>query len=247
MASVRIQICGLLAVQVDGVRVESRLPSRQGRLLFAFLAVNRATPVGRAALVDAVWSARPPEAADAALRALLSKVRTALGSSLVGGGETPRLTLPSDAFIDLEAATAGLHRAESAVARGDWTGGWAPARVALHTCERGFMPGEDAPWVQSVRRRLDDMRLRALDAVAAIGLGMGGPETLAAERSGHRLVELAPLRESGWLWLMRAHAERGNRAEALMTYERLRRMLRDELGTVPGPALQALHSELLRG
>ena len=38
---VRIQICGALAVERDGERLDSRLPGRQGRLLFTYLVVNR--------------------------------------------------------------------------------------------------------------------------------------------------------------------------------------------------------------
>ena len=38
---VRIQICGPLAVERDGQRLESGLPGRQGRLLFTYLVVNR--------------------------------------------------------------------------------------------------------------------------------------------------------------------------------------------------------------
>jgi len=38
---------------------------------------------------------------------------------------------------------------------------------------------------------------------------------------------------------------RGNRAEALLVYERLRTVLRDELGSAPGPQSQALHARLL--
>ena len=35
---VRIQICGALAVERDGERLDGRLPGRQGRLLFTYLA-----------------------------------------------------------------------------------------------------------------------------------------------------------------------------------------------------------------
>ena len=38
---VRIQICGALAVERDGERLDARLPGRQGRLLFTYLVVNR--------------------------------------------------------------------------------------------------------------------------------------------------------------------------------------------------------------
>jgi DNA-binding SARP family transcriptional activator len=44
---------------------------------------------------------------------------------------------------------------------------------------------------------------------------------------------------------MEVLAERGNAAEALHVYERLRALLRDELGTVPGAATNEVHRRLL--
>ncbi|HKO84781.1 MAG TPA: BTAD domain-containing putative transcriptional regulator [Actinomycetota bacterium] len=45
--------------------------------------------------------------------------------------------------------------------------------------------------------------------------------------------------------LMEALARRGNLAEALRAYERLRVLLREELGVAPSPDLQAAHRRLL--
>jgi DNA-binding SARP family transcriptional activator len=46
---------------------------------------------------------------------------------------------------------------------------------------------------------------------------------------------------------MRAYAAADNQADALLTYERCRRLLMEELGANPSPATQALHGEILRG
>ena len=239
MSTTRVQVCGRLAVTWKGARVEDRLPARQGRLLFVFLVAHHATPVGRDALVEALG------ASEATLRPLLSRLRRVLGADAVTTGEEPRLVLPPDAFVDLDAAREGLHRAEAAVAARDWSRGWAPARVALHTATRGFLPGHDAAWIAELRRELEEMRLRALECVGEIGLGMGGGEADAAERCGRRLIELAPFRESGHRLLMEGLAARGNVAEALLAYERLRALLRDELGIPPGRELQAVHMRLI--
>jgi len=40
----RVQLCGRLVVELDGERVEDKLPGRQGRVLFAYLATNRLRP-----------------------------------------------------------------------------------------------------------------------------------------------------------------------------------------------------------
>ena len=46
-------------------------------------------------------------------------------------------------------AAEGLHRAESAVARGDLARAWGPGRVTQHVAAREFLPGEDAPWIDA--------------------------------------------------------------------------------------------------
>jgi SARP family transcriptional regulator, regulator of embCAB operon len=44
---------------------------------------------------------------------------------------------------------------------------------------------------------------------------------------------------------MEALERRGNPAEALRAYERLRTLLREELGAAPSPTVQAVHRRLL--
>lgn len=246
-APTRIQLSGRLAVELRGRRVEDRLPGRQGRLLFAYLVLNRVRPATREELVRALWSDEPPAAADASLSALLSRLRRALGPETLAGRGELRLVLPPEAWVDLEAAGEAVHRAESSVALAAWPQAWGPARVALAVASRRFLPGERASWIEEARDRLADVRIRALECVAQAALGLGGAELPAAERAGRALVELAPYRESGYLFLMRALAARGNVAEGLLVYDSLRRRLRDDLGTAPSAPVQELHRLLLGG
>jgi DNA-binding SARP family transcriptional activator len=234
-----------MIVRLDGRRVEKELPGRQGRTTLAYLVVNRLRPVTRDELIEALWPAEPPPAAAGALSALLSKLRRTLGDGTLAGRADPRLVLPADAWVDLEAAREAIHRAESSVARGAWASAWGPARVSLHVARRGFLPGEDLPWVDEQRRALGEIELRALECIAESSLGLGASERDAAVRSGRDLVRLAPHRESGHRLLMRALAAEGNAAEALGVYEALRVRLRDDLGAAPGPDTQALHRQLL--
>ena len=60
------------------------------------------------------------------------------------------------------------------------------------------------------------------------------------------LIEREPFRESGYALLMEVHAARGDIAEALLVYERLRTLLRSELGIPPSAQVAALHEKLLR-
>lgn len=240
----RIQICGRVVVQIDGRRVEAGLPGRQGPLLLVYLAANRNRLVSRDELIEALWPDALPPRPESALSVLLSKLRNSLGPASVEGRSQLRLAMPQ-AWIDLEAAAMGVHRAESAVALGDWTGASGPARVALHTANRGILPGVDARWIVELRSRLEDIGLRALACVATSSLRIGGAELPAAERSARSLVKLSPFREAGYGLLMETLTAQGNTAEALQVYDALRCRLRDELGTAPSVELQALHQRLL--
>jgi DNA-binding SARP family transcriptional activator len=241
-----VQLCGQLVVELRGVRAEQRLPSRQGRTLFAHLVLQRPRAATRDELIEALWSAAPPQHPEGALSVLLSKVRAAVGPGVVTGRTSIALTLPEDTRVDVEAALAAVHRAESAVVQRDWARAWSAALCAQYVASRPLLPESgNLPWLEDWRRRLGDTHERALEAYAAACLGLGGTELAGAERSARRLVALNPLRETGYDLLMRALAARGRVPEALREYERARSVLRDELGIPPGPAIAELHMQLL--
>lgn len=241
---VRIQICGPLAIERDGLRVDTDLPGRQGRLLFTYLVINRHRQVLRDEVAEALWREPDPVAVDARLNPLLSKLRRVLGNGTIEGRSTLRLCL-TDAWVDLEAAAEAIHRAESAVAQQGWARAWGPALTALFVAERGFLAGEDAPWIDQIRHQLTELHLRALECYAAAGLGVGGTELAAAVRAARQLTRLAPLRESGYRYLMQALAAQDNLAEALGVYGQLSGCLRDQLGVSPSPATRELYQRLL--
>ena len=222
------------------------LPGRQGRLLFAYLVAHRRRPAPREVLVDALCGEAPPGGAGPALSALLSRLRGALGEDALAGRSAVRLRLPADAWIDLEIAGESAHRAESAIAQRDWARAWGPSLSALFIGRRGFLPGEDLPWVVERRRTLEDLYVRALECYAACALGLGGPELPVGEGAARELVAAAPYRESGYRLLMEILAARGNVAEALRVYEDLRERLREELGAVPCPEVREVQARLLR-
>ena len=183
---VRVQICGRLAVDYDGQRIESRLPGRQGRLVLVYLVVNRHRHVPRDELAEALGSNPDPAAVDARLNPLLSKLRKIFGPQSVEGRSTIRLCLPG-AWVDLEAGVEAIHRAESAIAQKEWARARGAALTALFVGERDFLAGEDASWIDDVRHQLTVLRLRALECYAAAGVGLGGAELQGAIRAGTQL------------------------------------------------------------
>ncbi len=234
-----------MTVELEGRRLEAELPGRQGRVLFVYLVLGRARTLSRDDLTAAIWPDEAPLRATSNLRVVVSRLRRALGPDALAGRENLRLVLPRDAWVDIEVAARKIHEAESAVHAEDWSSAVSAATIAYSISGRGFLSGEELPWVGEQRQWLEDVHLRALECDAAASLGIGGSEVAAAERDARRLLRLAPYRESGYRLLMQALAHRGNGAEALLVYEQLRSLLRDELGATPSLATQAVHRQLL--
>jgi SARP family transcriptional regulator, regulator of embCAB operon len=244
--STRIQICGRLAVEIAGRSITELIPRRQGRVLFTFLVINRHRLAGRDELVDALWPGDTPPDAEGALSTVLSRLRRAVGANALEGRGEVRLALPADAWVDFEAADEAIHRAESAIAQRKWASAWGPSLVALFVARRGLLRGEELPWVEPHRRRLEDILCSALECYTAAALGLGGGELHVGERTARELIARVPYRESGHRLLMEVLASRGNIAEALRVYEELRVLLREELGATPSPPIQAVHLRLLK-
>jgi SARP family transcriptional regulator, regulator of embCAB operon len=241
----RIQVCGPIVVEDGDRRLEKSLPSRQGRILFTYLVVNRDRLTPRSEIIEALWPTGGPEDTEGALNALLSRLRRALGPDSIDGRSTLRLALADDTSVDLENADEAIRRAESAVMLNEWERAWAASLVTMFVAKRGFLPGEDAIWIDQIRRHLDDLHIRSLETYGTAGLGLGSTELAAARNAGRTLVKMVPLRESGHRLLMRTLVAEGNPAEALRVYENLRCLLRDELGVAPSDAARQLYESLL--
>jgi SARP family transcriptional regulator, regulator of embCAB operon len=241
---VRIQVCGRVTVEVAGVRTETAVPGRQGRLLLAYAVLHRHAPLPRDEVCFAIWGDEPPRTVESSLAALLSKLRRVLAPVPVEG---TRILLPPSAWVDLEGAREAIHRAESALVRDDHPAAWAAAQTSLFVARRGFLPGEDRPWIDAIRTELETIRARSLEAYAEAALRLGGTEFATAERASRELIGMAPYRESAYRLLMNALVASGNGAEAMRVYDTLIRRLRDDLGVRPSDASRALHADLLAG
>jgi DNA-binding SARP family transcriptional activator/tetratricopeptide (TPR) repeat protein/ABC-type cobalamin/Fe3+-siderophores transport system ATPase subunit len=242
----RIQLCGRLSVEIDGAQLAGRLRGKQVPLLLAYLVLNRDRHVGRDELIGALWPSQAPVSQDAALRTLLSRLRSALGASTLAGRDELILTLPEPVWIDIEAAATEMTRALDALAQDDARRAWALAQVPLNIASRGLLPGTQASWLEAPRRELEEVHLLALEVIGRAGLVMGGTQLQSAERAARTLIESEPYRESGYVLLMEALATRGNVAEGLRVFDRLRTLLRDELGTSPSREAIAAHQRLVR-
>ena len=245
MSHADVRLCGELRVVIDGTDLVRSLRRRQSRLVAAYLAVNAPRDVARCELVELLWPEQAPDGHAATLRSILSRVRTALAEHLVDGPSTMRLELPPQCHVDIVDALAGAAQARSAYEEGRMRDALDLADGVLVTTRSTTLAGLDGPWVESLRRDVAEARLDALEVVASAGAALGGPALGDAERAARELVTDAPFRESGHLALIECLRRRGNVAEALRAYERLRELLRRELGAAPCVAARNVHLELL--
>ena len=141
----RIQLCGRLSVELDGVELVQSLRGKQVPLLLAYLVLNRDRPVGREELIGALWPETAPRSQDAAMRTLLSRLRSALGRDVVSGRDELGLSLPEPAWVDVEAAASEVWRAQRALDRGT------PVRPGRWRRCRSTSPAADC---SRARRRL---------------------------------------------------------------------------------------------
>ncbi|MGH2635611.1 MAG: AfsR/SARP family transcriptional regulator [Actinomycetota bacterium] len=250
--TLRVYLAGSIRLERGEVLLpESRLPGRQGRVAIAMLAAEHGRAITTDELAEELWGGAPPAAWEVALRAIVSKLRAALHEVGIDRHEAVahafgcyQLHLPTDAWVDVEAAVDAIHRAETAIREGDLSDamGWALAANAI--ARRGFLPGEDGRWASRRRAELGTIRVRSLECRAQVQLRRG--EHQAAVRDAELVVALEPFRETAHRLLMRAHAAAGNHAEALRAFERCRRTIAEELGAGPSAETESLYLEILR-
>ncbi|HWT92589.1 MAG TPA: AAA family ATPase, partial [Solirubrobacteraceae bacterium] len=245
-ARARIHLCGPLSVALGGQRIEEQLPGRQGRLVFAYLIVNRGRPVSRDELVGVLWPHDPPAVPESSLRPLLTRLRRALGEERLVGRAQLAVDLGAEPWIDVEVARSAADRAEAALDAGRAADALAIATEALAVIERPFLPETLVSWAEEQRQELATLEPPLLEVAGRAALELGAAHRGEAERLARRLVEHEPFRESGHALLMEILARYGNIAEALRVFDGLRVRLRDELGLSPAPALAALYERLLR-
>jgi DNA-binding SARP family transcriptional activator/DNA-binding CsgD family transcriptional regulator len=241
-----VRLCGRMTVEIGGRRLERELPSRQGRALFAYLALHRNRVVPRAELIDALWPERDVAAPDALLSSVLSRLRRVLPPGSLEGRGQLTLRLGRDPWVDVEVATRAPGDAEAALEAGRAPEALSAVRAGLEIAALQLLPDVDRAWVDERRQRLTALLPPLHELEARAGLAAGGTELMAAEAAARAAVECAPFRESAHAVLIEVLAARGNVAEALRVYDRVRVRLRDELGTIPSPRLRTLNDRLLR-
>jgi DNA-binding SARP family transcriptional activator len=234
----RFRLLGPLEAS-DGDRPVT-LPVGKPRILLARLLLSADRVVSREELVDSLWGDRPPASSKKLVQAYVSQLRKALGAQAI---ETRP---PGYVLRGADLDTAAVQRLAERV---DETPD-PVTRVELLQRALALWRGRplaefrDEPFARAAARRLDELRLAALEQKLEAELELGRHERAIADLEA--LVEEEPLRERPRRLLMVALHRSGRQAEALSRYREGRRLLVQELGIEPSAALQELERAILR-
>ncbi|MET3421056.1 putative ATPase/DNA-binding SARP family transcriptional activator [Actinoplanes tereljensis] len=212
------------------------------RELLALLAGDLRSGCSTARLIDGLWPEQQPEHPAKALQTLVSRVRAMLGPDvLVSTPAGYRLALGAEQ-VDAGAVPILLSTSERAALAGDHASALRAAEAGLALCD-GVTDDPPGGPLSALRAEIGPARI-ALIRVRALALSRLARPAEAIKP----LTELAgqhPRDEEVLAELLRCTAALAGPAAALTRYAIYRQQLRDELGSDPGPALRAVHRELL--
>ncbi|MGW6942882.1 BTAD domain-containing putative transcriptional regulator [Streptomyces xanthophaeus] len=211
------------------------------RALLTALALRPGRAVPAHLLVAEVWDGDPPAEAVAALHALVARLRRALGHAAVRSAEGGYLLAAEREDVDVYRFERLALAGHAALDQGD------PAKAGtLYEDALALWRGPalaDLPDPAAESARWEAVRDEAHRGLLGAALALGRAERVLPELTA--LCARQPLDEALQALRIRALRDAGRPAEALAAYEAVRRELADRLGTDPGPALRALHAELL--
>jgi predicted ATPase/DNA-binding SARP family transcriptional activator len=215
---------------------------RQSAVL-ALLLLDPGRTVDADRILTEIWGDIPPDGARDSLYTYISNLRRVLGRErVVRADRGYRLELTDGDTVDVARFEADLEDAHR------WTTSDPASVPALVDRALGAWRGrpyeglEDLPAVVPEAARLAELRLRGLEDRAEAELRTGGTPDVAGLEM---MTADHPYRERCWELLARALYRTGRQAESLRALTRLRRLLVDDLGIDPSPAIARLEERIL--
>lgn len=217
---------------------ELDLGAPQQRAILAVLLLRAGTPATPDQLVSAIWGGAAPRAAAGVVRSYVSRLRQVLPPGVIestGGGY-----VVAAARLDL---TEFGHQLAVARQAGHPDDAAAALRAALALWHGAPLAGVNGDYAEFERTRLTQLRLAAVEDLAAADLAAGRHGD-AAELLAEVIAE-QPLRERPRELLMLALYRAGRQADALAVFAEVQHLLADQLGLDPGPGLREMQRRIL--
>ena len=233
-------------LRLEGPAGAVAVPGRKTREVLTLLALATPRPLSVEALADRLWDDPPPSAVKT-VQGHVSRVRSALAAAhgdagaLRGGPAGYQLVLGVER-LDIVAVDELRRRARVTALAGDDHGAAQLLRRARQLW-RGEPELPPTTGGEVERARLAEEHLLLIEdhlaAVVAAGSSADAVGELEALTAAH------PLRERLWGLRMQALYRCGRQTDALHAYRAVRRLLMEDVGVEPGPALRALEAAIL--
>ncbi len=240
------RILGPLEVLRDGEIVTPAAPKQRALLIRLLLQPNEVISAER--LVADLWGEDAPAKAVGTLQFHVSKLRSALEPGRAKGKEpTILLTRKPGYLLAAQPEDIDLARFESLMA----TAREAEPAEAADLYRQALALHRGPPLVDVTYEAFAQADIQRITEEAQVALEHRIDADLADGRAVELLPELEglvaehPLREGLWAQYMTSLYQAGRQAEALRAYREAERVLGEELGIEPGPALRALEEQIL--
>jgi predicted ATPase/DNA-binding SARP family transcriptional activator/DNA-binding CsgD family transcriptional regulator len=243
----RVRLLGRFVVSVGSRAVaEDAWRLKKAAALVKLLALAEGHRLHREQAMERLWPNLAPKAASNNLRQALYAGRRALEPDssaparfLHLGDGWLKLCSEGPLWVDVEAfegAARTARRVGEPAAYG--------AAIDLYAGE--LLPGDRyEEWTEERREALRQTFLALLEEMAALYEERGEREPAIAALE--RAVEVDPVHEDAHVGLMRLFAASGRRRKAIAQYQRLRRVLSEEVGVEPAESSRLLHERIVAG
>src|SRR5688572_13935837 len=214
------------------------------RAVLALLALSPNTSVSLDRLIEGLWGEEQPATAAKMVQLYVSQLRKVLAQD--GGSEIVTRGRAYELRVDPQRVDATRFErlvVEAAAARGDGGSGEV-AHAALALWRGPPLADLDEPFADAEVRRLEELRLAALELAIEADLEAGRHTELVGELDA--LVAEHPLSERLHALRMLALYRAGRQAEALEGFHSARDLLIEQVGVEPGPELRRLQEAVLR-
>lgn len=253
LPKIKIYTFGTLQVVRENHAVtEGDWHTRQARQLLKILITERPRPVSTDRLIEILWPHSTPDAAATTLRSAINALRNVLEPERPNRApsryvltQTPGYAfyLHPDIWLDVDAFEHVLSHAQHTTNAAERQ---ALLEAAVQIYQDDYLVSDPySDWVQNERERLRERFFTALLHLA--DLQAQGGHYAEAITTCRMILARDEVRENAYQSLMRYQAESGDSAGALLTYERCRTILADELGADPSPLTQLWHQRILNG
>ena len=208
--------------------------------LVAYLALAPDRRAHKSALLEALWPGARTDTTQRNFHPTISVLRRAVRDARPAAQASPVLTARGGVYaldpdldweVDSETFTAAVAAGDQHLARGEADDAARSWRAAWSLYRGPLLQDSAAEWIETPRASLHQRYVAMLRALGDLeSRRERWPEAVDAYRA---LLAQEPLLEDAHLALLRAHARQGRRDLVRRQYEKLVRLLRDELGVEP--------------